>query len=285
MDLGATKINAVLVEDGKILASHKVETGRGLSVGVHHLIDVFNAVSELIPKKEIKGIGVGAAGPMNYKKNILLRSPNLHWHKVDLVKLIRKRAGIAHVVVRNDAQCAAIAEKIYGKGQRHKNFVVVTLGTGIGAGVFVNNRLLQGKIYNGTELGHTTIKVDGLKCSCGRNGCWERYASGKAICERAQKALGKPLKAVELVKLAKKGNKKAKLVLDESADYIATGLGNVVNIFNPELIILSGGVVEAGDYFFKMVKKKFEKDKKFFGCKLELSDLNEKIALGASCLI
>ncbi len=284
LDLGGTNISVGLLKNNKIVKLLKLPTyaNKGKKAVIKQIIKAIELIISGINKKNISGIGLGVPGPCDYKKGILIKPPNLPFRNVNLKNIIKKKFK-KKVVMENDAGCVALAEKRFGVGRNKKNFVVLTLGTGIGGGLIINNELYHG-LGNGGELGHMSIKFDGPKSKCGNDGCLEVLASGTAITKRAKKILGKELKASELTKLVRKGNKKAKRILEESGKYLGVGLSNFVNIFNPELIILSGGVREGGNILLNCTKKEMKK-RALFNTKVVWSKLKEPGVLGAASLI
>ncbi|MAG50856.1 hypothetical protein CL621_04440 [archaeon] len=284
LDLGGTNIGVGLLKNNKIVKFLKLPThaNQGKGVVINQIIKAIELIISGIDKKNISGIGLGVPGPCDYKKGVLINPPNLPFRNVNLKNIIKKRFK-KKVIMENDAGCAALAEKRFGVGKNKKNFILLTLGTGIGGGLIINNELYHG-LGNGGELGHISIKSDGPKSKCGNDGCLEVLASGTAIVKRAKKILGKELKARELAQLARKGNKKARRVLEESGKYLGIGLANFVNIFNPELIILSGGVWDSGDILLNFAKKEMKK-RALFNTEVVWSKLKEPGVLGAASLI
>lgn len=272
VDLGGTNIKFGLVDNGKIIRKIKMKTeaDKGSSHVVKRIITGISLVKE---GYKIEGIGIGSPGPLDYKQGIVINPPNLPFRNFNLKKVIQERFKMK-VEVENDAKCAALAEKNYGKGKHLKNFIVLTIGTGVGSGAILDGKLYHGNMF-ATEIGHMIIRdykdVEDL-------------VSGTAIESRAKKVLGKRIEAKDLVISAKLGNKGAKKLVDEIAKDLAIAFTNITHIFDPELIIINGGVKEAGSYLFDKAKKEMNKMTMFEG-KIALSDLENAGILGAASLI
>jgi len=244
VDLGGTYVRAALVRNGKIIhmVKRKTEVKKGKKQIIKNIIESIEQVN----KGKIKGIGIGCPGPADYEKGKILNPPNLKPLKgVNLKKIIQKKFKIK-VRMENDVNCIALAEK---KFRKNKDFVVLTVGTGIGSGAVVNGKLDKGK-GAASEIGHMVID-DGKDL--------EELASGGALVRESKEVFGKKLLAKDLVKLCKKGNKKAIKVINKNAKYLGIGLANISNIFDPTVIILAGGVKEAGNYYLNIAKKEMNK--------------------------
>src|SRR3989344_4994870 len=232
VDFGGSLIKSALVENNKILKKFLIDTdaNKGKNKIIENLIEAINVVYE----KDVKDIGIGMPGPANYDKGIFINPPNLKplWN-VNIKKYIQRKFRV-NVKFENDANCAALAELFFNK---YRNFIVLTLGTGIGCGVIIGRKLYKGS-GNASEAGHMIIDK-------GKD--FEDLCSGTAIKRRSKELFKKELLIKDLVKLAKKGNKKAKQIVEENANYMGIGIGNLVNIFDPEVIILEGGMKEAGN--------------------------------------
>jgi len=206
--------------------------------------------------KKIRGIGVGAVGPLDIQTGKILYTPNLPaWRGTPIVKLLERAFGLP-VVLDNDANAAALAE--LKSGHRKKNFIYLTLSTGIGAGIVINGKLYRGATGNAGEAGHMTIETSSKapKCGCGKRGCLEALASGSAIAKRAKKLLKLKHASAELVfQRAQTGNRKAQRIIEEAAFYLGVGLANLSEIFDPELIVLGGGLTKSWALFKKTVQK------------------------------
>jgi len=226
-------------------------------------------------KDQIKGIikgfkfdALSLAIPYPYDaKRDLWSPPNFPFRNFKLKNFL-KQLGKFKIFIQNDANLAALAE---AKARGIANLVLLTLGTGLGSGVIINSKLYIGNSY-ASEIGHSIIVKNGLTCSCGNKGCAEAYISVRAL----QRYYGKEISIEKLASLARKRDKKAKKAFEIFADYLAILLSNIANIFNPELIVLSGGLTHFGDLFLKQAVKKFGSMAfKQTRCKIEISKLSD----------
>ena len=215
---------------------------------------------------KIVGIGVGVPGTLDVLRGVVNYSNNLGWNELDLARIMQETLPYS-VRLINDANAAALGEAMFGAGKEYETVIMLTLGTGVGGGIIVNGKLLEGNQCKGGELGHTVIVVDGEPCSCGRKGCFEAYASATALIREAKKAMLSHKKSL-LWKLAPKenidkigarivfdaaaqGDKVAQDVLNNYIKYLGEGILNYCNIFRPNVIVLSGGVANAGPALFE----------------------------------
>ncbi|MBN2403013.1 MAG: ROK family protein [Spirochaetes bacterium] len=271
IDIGGTTIKFVLTDKkGNVLSFKKIPTEKNaqeIEDGICRVIEELKAFNEIAAKK-VKGIGIGAAGAIDKAKGIILTSANIQaWKKYPLVKLIEGRTGI-RTFLENDATAALIGELWLGNGKNFSNWIMLTLGTGIGGGVVINGKVYTGRSGSAMEVGHTTIDYKGRKCSCGNRGCFERYASATAVIETAKSRLKKyPESSVN--KRIKNENLTSKLLYDEAlkgdpfsneifaeiSEYLGIGISNLISIFNPEAVILAGGLSRAHKIIFPIVKK------------------------------
>lgn len=257
---------------------------------IHNIINNFG-----IKWKEIAGIGVAAPGLID-KKGTMLITPNFGWKDTPLGDILKKEFHIP-VFVDNNVNAMASAESEFGKGQGVKNFVFVNVGMGIGAGVVINGKLFHGESNCTGEIGHTTVDYNGPKCSCGNKGCLEIMASGPAIAKRATKAIKEGEKSLisELVNhdlnqisaeivatAANQGDKLGNKILKESGEYLGTGVANIINLFNPELVIVGGGVAQAGDLIFHPLKRAVQK--RAFSVSAEIAKI-VPASLGKDCTV
>jgi glucokinase len=271
VDIGGTKINVGLIDAaGRLLfvqqsqfhASKKPERIiNDISAG----IEVY--LSKTGQKAEALGVGVAAQVDM---KGVVRGSQNLGWRNVPLKKMLEEHFGLP-VAVINDVNAATLAEWQFGAGKGVQDLAVLFVGTGVGGGIITDGKLLSGCNNSGGELGHITIVSDGRKCHCPGKGCLEAYVGGWAIAERAQEAIralsveGKRLltlagkiqqvTAVTVSQAYKEGDLLARLVVEETGQYLAAGVVSIVNAFNPCLVVLGGGVVEGIPDLVPMVNK------------------------------
>ncbi len=220
---------------------------------------LFNQLKELkgkVSKKyDFDYVSMTFPGAIN-RKGIVAYTPNLPgWKDYNLIKGLEERFD-SKVFVENDANAQAIAEKIYGYGREYSNFIYLTIGTGIGGGIFINDRLYSGHNGWAGEFGHMVIGT-GPKCGCGRYGCLETLASGSAIKRMASEA-GKSMSGKEVFEAWFEGNKVAKTIIDKAAGSLTIGIANIVNIFDPEAIIIGGGITKNNERFLKYIRRKLK---------------------------
>jgi glucokinase len=204
-------------------------------------------------KTSIRAIGIGAPGPILFDKGIVVEAPNLPgWHHVNLKKILEKEFKVP-VFVDNDANCAALAEAKFGAGKNVQNFIYVTVSTGIGGGIIIDRKLYHGIQGSAGEFGHMKIIPEGGPlCGCGRTGCLEALASGSAM----KRESGIDALALELA--ARQGDPKAQAVIRQAAHYLAIGVGNLINIFNPQLVIIGGGVSNMRELLIDPVREEIK---------------------------
>ena len=273
LDLGGTKVLGVaLSDDGEVVAEYRRPTPRGEDA----LIDALSAVAEELRDAtsadgEVTAVGVGAPGLVD-RDGVLRAAPNLSG--VDQLAL---RAGLASrlglpVRADNDATCAAWGEHQLGAARGKEHVVVATLGTGIGGGIITDGRLYRGANGFAGEIGHTVVEPHGPLCPCGQRGCWERYASGSGLGRLAREAAhaGQVPRVLELAgddpeavrgehvtRAAIEGDAGARAVFGRFAWWLALGLANLANVFDPEMFVIGGGLVEAGDVLFEPTSAAF----------------------------
>lgn len=277
IDLGGTFIKAALFNlQGKLLKETQVPTmaGEGPEKVVGRMAEAARSLADSagIPFSQLLGIGVGVPGNHDFKAGRVVYSPNLKWHDVPVRSWLEAQLGVP-VFLDNDANAAALGEFWQGAGQGVSHMIMVTLGTGIGGGLILNGRLYRGAGGSAGEIGHTIIMADGPECSCGVNGHLECLAAAPWIVARARAALAEAGPGTESILLGQqanptqqanltteaifaamqKGDPIAARVVEETVNYLGMGLANLVNIFNPEIIVLGGGVAEAGEILLQPV--------------------------------
>lgn len=269
VDLGGTKIlTAISNEKGEILKKSKVPTEA--EKGKERIIDnIVNSIENVIEsagidKKDIIRIGLGSPGPLNIDEGIIYTSPNLYWENVPIVKILEERTGI-EIYLENDANAAALGEKRFGAGKDVDNMIYITVSTGIGGGIIIDNKILHGVNYSAGEIGHYIIDIGGPRCGCGNNGCFEALASGTAINREGRNlASGNPdsllyklvdgdldkIDGAVIARAAEMGDKLALGIWADEARYLGIGIANLLNIFNTEMVVLGGGVMNAWELFY-----------------------------------
>lgn len=276
VDLGGTKISLGIVNlKGKILKSRTLPTPvRQAPAKV--LIIIAGEIKKLlagekISTSQIKGLGIGVPGQVLPEKGLVVSSPNLpRWKNFQIKKPLEKLLKIP-VFLDNDAKAAALGELYFGAGQGQKDFLYVTVSTGIGCGIVLGGRIYRGAKNIAGEVGHMIIMPGGPKCGCGSRGCWEALASGKSFARLAREKLknyrGRTilfkmtggqlnrLGAKMLDQAVRQNDAFAKKIWQEAVNYLGIGFVNLVNIFNPPLIIVGGGLSKAGNLIFEPIKK------------------------------
>lgn len=264
IDVGGTKcLGVVLDEHGTVVAEHRLPTPKGPEA----IIDTLAAVAHELG--EFDTIGVGVPG-LIARDGSILASPNLvDANDFPVGRLLAARLG-RRVWVENDATCAAIAEWRVGAGIGATDFVMVTLGTGIGGGVVANNQVVRGVHGFGGEIGHMVLDPNGIRCLCGRRGCWERYASGSALGWLGRDAMqhspgslavelaGGDVSAVRgehVQQAASKGDEVALAVVDTFCAWVALGLANLTNLLDPGVVVIGGGLAVAPDLFLPLIDR------------------------------
>lgn len=276
IDLGGTKTLAAVVDitTGEVVGSERKRTSaeKGQEYITQHIINISTAALEsakLPNGAKISAVGIGAAGQIDRKKGIVVDAPNLGVKDMAVADILGKQFG-KPVAVGNDVEVAALGEYLYGSGRGYSTFVVIFVGTGIGSGIIQNGRLYSGLTGTAGEVGHMTIQAGGRVCPCGSRGCLEAYASRTAITkaimaeihhgrtsvltEEAELQLKKGetiIRSGLLANALNQGDALVTEIITEAADYLGYGLASVMNFYNPECIILGGGVVEAIDLLFE----------------------------------
>lgn len=257
IDIGGMSIKAGVVnENGDILAKYAVPTPKNDNQAFLNamLESIDKAIEEAnIQKSEIKAVGIGNPGVVDRDKGILSEATNIGFSNVPAREFLQKHLGDIPVLVENDANCAALGE--YYKAGSSNNFIFITLGTGVGGGIIINGKLYLGTNGAAGELGHIVTHTNGRQCGCGRRGCWETYASVTGLIETTKehrdeiKSLSPDarISGRTVFDLARKGDKDAKRIRDMWIEEIAIGIVDMVNIFQPDQILIGGAISKEGD--------------------------------------
>ncbi len=271
IDLGGTYIKlSVIDETGNIHRKEKTETPKG-SEYIKTVEMIARSVRELASKGGVRleGAGIGSPGVIDGKKGIVVTSNNLGWENRPLAKDLSVALEMP-VYLTNDANAAALGEYAFGAGKKYESLVLLTLGTGIGSGIVIDGKLFEGNCGAGAELGHMTIRCDGMGCSCGRRGCYEMYASASALVRQTKQAMrenklsrmwklcGGKLSAVDgktAFEAARLGDTAAEQVLEKYIGYLAEGIADIINIFRPQAILLGGGISAEKENLTKPLEK------------------------------
>jgi glucokinase-like ROK family protein len=262
IDLGVNYLLGILTDlQGNIFEKKKV-TYNDLSYEEIEAL-LFEVIDELIQKAPnspygVIGIGVGVPGTVNNHGEILL-APNLGWKNIDLKSVLEKKFNIP-VKIENEANAGAYGEKRFGLGQNFDDMIYVSVGIGIGVGLVLSGKLYKGDNGFSGELGHMTIQAGGLKCRCGNEGCWELYASERALLNEAEKMGLTPdhdgkLSLEDLIELAENGQKEAIQLFDKIGYYLGVGVNNIINIFNPKQIIIGNRIASAEKWLSGAINK------------------------------
>ncbi|HIZ55099.1 MAG TPA: ROK family protein [Firmicutes bacterium] len=278
IDLGGTNIAAGVVrEDFQIIAKAKRKTisGPGREIAAEMAAACREAAEmAAIPMERISSIGVGSPGMINPETGLIDFSPNLHFHQVPLKAFLEEELGRT-VYIENDANAAAIGEYVTQYAGRIHSMILITLGTGIGGGFILNGKLFSGFNYTGTEIGHMVIHEQGEPCSCGRNGCFEAYASASALKRLTRRAMaehpesqlwaltgGDPEKVSGRTAFMgmRAGDPCSTAVVHTYMDSLACGITNIINIFAPEVLCIGGGVSNEGDGLIAMLEERVRRE-------------------------
>lgn len=275
IDLGGTNIVASVVDDDyNIIGTSKTPTNSPRSAD-----EIFDDIADVceeavktagLTMEDIDSVGMGTPGTVN-QDGVIEFANNLAFNNVPARTMLAKRINKPEekVFIENDANCAALGEAYAGCGNGAKDFVAVTLGTGVGSGVIIGGKIVNGVNYAGGECGHMVIVVDGEQCSCGRKGCWEAYASATALIRQTKKAMEEYPDSL-MHKLAKEEGKVSGRtafdamrlgdiagikVVDDYIKYVACGLINIVNALQPEIICIGGGICNEGETLMKPLRR------------------------------
>lgn len=273
IDLGGTNIaTGVVDENYKIVGVGKVKTN--VPRPAEEIVDdmakaaIMAVENAKLTMDDIESVGVGTPGSVVYETGTVVYSNNLGFNNVPLAKMLEERLH-KKVYVENDANAAANGEYVAGAGKGAKNFVALTLGTGVGGGIIMDGKIYSGSNCAGGELGHTVIQMDGVPCTCGRNGCFEAYASATALIRQTKQAMIRYPKSKmwELCKndinnvsgrtafdAMRMGDESATKVVEEYCKYVAVGVANMVNIFQPDVLCIGGGISNEGETLMKPIR-------------------------------
>ncbi|HEY3375404.1 MAG TPA: ROK family glucokinase [Candidatus Aquicultor sp.] len=271
LDVGGTKIAAAVVDrDGRMRSSLQIDTPNvttetvitAIKETIAKLIDVFKA-------EEIVGVGLAVAGTIDFARGIIVESPNLPFRNVSLHAIIESEFGLP-TFMDNDGNLAALGELYYGSARGARDVVALTLGTGIGAGIIINGCLYRGETGSAAEIGHMVVQANGRRCSCGSCGCFEELASGRALVRIAKelaarhpenlvvKGAGGEIERITgpmVTEAAQHGDAVAMEAFKETGYWLGIGVNNIINIFNPQLVVLGGGMAEAGELVLEPVRR------------------------------
>ncbi|MBR1810099.1 MAG: ROK family protein [Clostridia bacterium] len=280
VDLGGTNIvTGVVDENYKIISKAETPTNMPRSAE-----EIFDDIARLcrealtaagISMAQVVSVGIGTPGSVNKDNGYIEYANNLAFHQIPAQEMLQARLG-KQVYLDNDANCAALGEAVAGAGNGVKNFVAVTLGTGVGSGIIVDGRLVVGGNFAAGEMGHHVIVHNGIPCNCGRKGCWEKYASATALITQTKAAMDAH-KDSAMWTLAggdinnvngrtafdgeRQGDASAHAVVETYIDYVACGVTNIVNTFQPDMVCIGGGISNEGENLLGRVRAIVERDR------------------------
>ena len=308
VDLGGTNIVVGVVnEKCEILAKAKRKT-RAERPADEILKDIAELCREAVgtaglTMADVASVGIGCPGTCNTTTGIVEYANNLHFTNVPVVARMNEMLGVP-VYINNDANAAALGEAVAGAAKGAKDCVCITLGTGVGGGVIIDGKIYEGCNYAGAELGHTVIQMNGEPCTCGRRGCWEAYASATALVRQTKAAMEANPDSV-MWKLAegdidrvngltafdgmRAGDAAATAVVETHIEYVACGLIDMINIFQPDIVCISGGISHEGETLLAPLREKVEKERYSKFCERQTEIVaavlgNDAGVIGAACL-
>lgn len=267
VDLGGTNIAAGIVDEkGNLLKKASIPTGAEREAD-EVIKDMAGLCRKLIDEQgitvdDVEYAGVATPGTADHDNGIVVYANNLRFLNYPLADKLKEFLGVKKVLIENDANAAAKGEAACGAAKGYANSVMITLGTGLGGGIIIDNKIYSGFNYAGAELGHMVIEVDGLPCSCGRKGCWEAYSSATGLINMTKVKLAETKDTIMHEMVAhdgkvsgrtafdamRKGDKAAKEVVDKYIYYLAMGIVNIINIFQPEVLVIGGGICNEKHY-------------------------------------
>lgn len=266
IDVGGTNIKAGLVDaSGRVFARTNLSTKSFIQSKEKLIAAVVTCVKDMLAvnqlaRKDIAGVGVGLPGLIDTQKgivNFLVNIPG--WRNVPLKKILQEKLALP-VFIDNDANVIALGEWKFGAGRGIKNLISITLGTGVGGGLIINNELFRGAGFAAGEIGHIPLNENGPKCNCGGYGCLETYIGNRYLLSKARKVFrSDSISLEEITRLADRGNRQAVAFWREVAAHLGNGLVGAVNLLNPQRIIIGGGIANAHRYLFKTICETIKK--------------------------
>lgn len=305
IDLGGTNIVAAVMEDKKIISEKKIPTdaSKGANAIIDSMASLVNGFLEEYP--EIKSVGIGTPGSVD-QTGLIHGAKNIPgWEGTNLYSSLKnKTSHDIKYIAANDVDAAAMGEDTFGNQKPHKIMLFVALGTGIGGGLVINKQLYTGVSGMATEIGHMVIEINGRKCTCGRSGCFETYASATGIkrtflelathgeVEQESALLKEKSKqditAKDVYDYAKKGDVLALQATKMILTHLAEGLGNLANMYNPDLIVIGGGVSLQGDYLFAPLREEMKSkcfEKIYRSVEVTASNLQDRAGIYGACAL
>jgi len=274
IDLGGTSVRAIVADlDGNIAGEDIREShaGEGLESVLRTMQDALSAALQAggVALEDVQAVGIASPGAVDVVRGVVPEAPQLHgWKNVPLVRLMRERLG-RPVYLANDATAAALGENKFGAGRGARHMLFLTVSTGIGGGIIIDGKVYEGANGSAGEMGHIVIDMDGPECGCGGHGCLEALASGTAMARRGAAAVAAgeapvlaalsrregPVTAEMLGRAAREGEKFSRGVFRDTGRYLGVALASYVNIFNPEVILIGGGVARSAELFMPIAEQ------------------------------
>ncbi|NPV88514.1 ROK family protein [Coprothermobacteraceae bacterium] len=278
VDIGGTKIDVAWVEDGKILKHHRVST-----VAPEQIIKV---LADCAKEGNVSAIGVGVAGQVDYETGAVLFAPNLGWRSFPLGTLLQQETGVP-VFVENDANVFALGTWFYEFDRKPNSLLGITLGTGVGGGFVYHGELLRSPFGATMEVGHMVVKSDGPTCTCGSQGCLEAFSGGWALERWYAEKSGTKITGKDIYRRALEGEELAVKAFKRLGYYLGIGTASLVNILNPELIVLGGSISTTWDLWKDTYAAEFSKHAlpPLKGIPTVISRLKESALFGAAALV
>ncbi|GEO26491.1 xylose repressor [Alicyclobacillus acidoterrestris] len=257
VELAVDFIKVLLLDlSARVIASHEeaIEDTQNPHEVIHQMSSMMTSLIANAPTSPLGviGAGIGIPGLVDSARGIVLNAPNLGWKNIELCSILEEALQIP-VVLDNEANAGAMGEQLFGAGKGVANMVYVSIGTGIGTGIILNNQLIRGQGGIAGEFGHMTIDRNGPKCSCGNHGCLETYASEKAMIEHFQRLTGIRQPFTQIAALAASGDTNANLAIETAANYLGIGIASLVNGLNPALVVIGNRVGPAADRLIETV--------------------------------
>ena len=264
IDLGGTNLKIALLDLKYNIIYKNVLSTKGFVKKENLVLAIINSINGIIRnsnlnKKNILGVGLGLPGPIDIKRGLVHFFPNIPgWKEVKLKSILNKKLRLP-IFLDNDANLMCLAEYKLGAGKLFKNVVCLTLGTGVGGGIIIDGKLYRGSSSLAGEIGHMPINEKGPRCTCGGFACLETYIGNNRIIKEARRLFKRNISLEELSSLAKKQNNKAKAFWSKVAEHLGIALAGVVNLLNPDCIVIGGGVAGAGSILFDKVRETITK--------------------------
>lgn len=270
IDLGGMSAKgAIFGEDGALIVKKSVVTQPedGFEGTVDKMAGLCKelAAAAKTSMKNVEAIGMAVPGYIDVATGVVVRWANFGWAKVPLGEKMKEKTGVATIKMSNDANVAALGEAKFGAGKDYGSCLMVTLGTGVGGGIIIDGKIYAGMRSMGAELGHTLLVLEGEHCTCGRDGCWEAYASATALIRQAKRAGEQhpesalhgreELTALDVFQAADAGDAAAQAVIDRWCVYVAAGMTDLVNSLAPEMILIGGGISRQGERILSPIRE------------------------------